>query len=85
MNVQVASPVPGGSGHRHTPGSCRPPGIAEEEYVNDPEDDSLKEAIISSKFDAVADEYNHLLTTQLDSQRHYFEVTAARACCVPTS
>ena len=33
----------------------------------------LKEAMVSSKLDAIAFEYNHLLTSQLDSQRQYFE------------
>lgn len=32
------------------------------------------EAIVASKLDAIAFEYNHLLTAQLESQRQYFEV-----------
>ncbi|WIA10155.1 hypothetical protein OEZ85_010359 [Tetradesmus obliquus] len=33
----------------------------------------MKEALVSSKLDAITLEYNYLLTTQLDSQRQYFE------------
>jgi BRCA1-associated protein len=33
----------------------------------------MKEAQLASKLDAIALEYNHLLTSQLESQRHYFE------------
>jgi BRCA1-associated protein len=33
----------------------------------------VKDVIVSSKLDAITLEYNHLLTTQLDSQRQYFE------------
>ncbi|KAI8465209.1 MAG: brca1-associated protein [Monoraphidium minutum] len=33
----------------------------------------LKDAMVSSKLDAISFEYNHLLTSQLDSQRQYFE------------
>lgn len=32
------------------------------------------EAIVTSKIESVAFEYNHLLSTQLESQREYFEV-----------
>lgn len=34
----------------------------------------LEEALLASKLDAVAQEYNHLLVTQLESQRQYYEV-----------
>jgi len=33
----------------------------------------VKEAMVASKLDAISFEYNHLLTSQLDSQRQYFE------------
>jgi BRCA1-associated protein len=33
----------------------------------------MKEVMVSSKLDAITLEYNYLLTTQLDSQRQYFE------------
>ncbi len=33
----------------------------------------LQEALIASKLDAIAAEYNHLLACQLDSQRQYYE------------
>ena len=33
----------------------------------------LQEALFASKVDAFAQEYNHLLVSQLDSQRQYFE------------
>ena len=33
----------------------------------------MQEALFASKVDAFAQEYNHLLVSQLDSQRQYFE------------
>ncbi|GMH32890.1 hypothetical protein BSKO_00724 [Bryopsis sp. KO-2023] len=36
-------------------------------------DSEKDEAIVTSKLDAIAFEYNHLLTAQLESQRQYFE------------
>ena len=36
-------------------------------------DPALEEALVSSKLDAIASEYDLLLTSQLDSQRKYFE------------
>lgn len=36
-------------------------------------EDELAEALMVSKLDGVAQEYNHLLVSQLDSQRQYFE------------
>jgi BRCA1-associated protein len=41
----------------------------------------MEEAMLSSKLDAVALEYNQLLTSQLESQRQYFEglIATARA------
>lgn len=39
----------------------------------DPGEEAFQQALIASKIDAVAAEYNHLLCSQLDSQRHYFE------------
>lgn len=38
-------------------------------------DPALKRALEDSKMEAVAAEYNHLLASQLDSQRQYFEVS----------
>jgi BRCA1-associated protein len=44
------------------------------EYDADyPLDPGLEEALVSSKLDAIHSEYNQLLTSQLDSQRRYFE------------
>lgn len=40
-------------------------------------DPALKRALEDSKMEAVAAEYNHLLASQLDSQRQYFEVSLA--------
>lgn len=37
------------------------------------ENKQMKEALVSSKLEAISLEYNHLLATQLDSQRQYFE------------
>ena len=34
----------------------------------------LEEAMLASKLDAIAQEYNHLLVSQLESQRQYYEV-----------
>jgi BRCA1-associated protein len=39
----------------------------------------MKDAILASKLDAISWEYNHLLTSQLDSQRQYFEAKLAEA------
>ena len=36
-------------------------------------DIDLQEALFASKVDAFTQEYNHLLVSQLDSQRQYFE------------
>jgi BRCA1-associated protein len=38
----------------------------------------MKEVLVTSKLDAITLEYNHLLTTQLDSQRQYFESRLAQ-------
>lgn len=37
-------------------------------------EDEKNKAIVASKLDSIAFEYNHLLTAQLESQRLYFEV-----------
>lgn len=37
------------------------------------ENKQMKQALVSSKLEAISLEYNHLLATQLDSQRQYFE------------
>lgn len=37
-------------------------------------DPALKRALEESKMEAIAAEYNHLLASQLDSQRQYYEV-----------
>ena len=51
-----------------------------DEYDPDyPLDPGLEEAIVSSKLDAIHTEYNQLLTSQLDSQRRYFEGLLASA------
>ena len=34
---------------------------------------ALENALMTSKMDALALEFNHLLVSQLDSQRHYYE------------
>ena len=48
--------------------------------MDDGDRDEMEEAMLSSKLDAVAMEYNQLLTSQLESQRQYFEglIAAAR-------
>lgn len=46
-------------------------GMDDKEWVSKGE---LEEALLASKLDAVAQEYNHLLVTQLESQRQYYEV-----------
>eukprot|EP00878_Enallax_costatus_P011007 GHUV01011496.1.p1 GENE.GHUV01011496.1~~GHUV01011496.1.p1 ORF type:complete len:327 (+),score=137.85 GHUV01011496.1:94-1074(+) len=42
------------------------------------EQQQLKDALVISKLDAITLEYNYLLTTQLDSQRQYFESLLAQ-------
>ena len=42
-------------------------------------DEELKEAMVNSKVDAIEQEYSHLLATQLDSQRQFFESLLAGA------
>lgn len=42
-------------------------------------DPDLQEALFASKVDAFAAEYNHLLVSQLDSQRLYFEALLRKA------
>lgn len=71
--VEVPSPAqhsqPGCSGRQLGLG----PSASEcgsERCVLDPE---MEEAMVLSKLDALATEYNHLLVTQLESQRSYFE------------
>ncbi|XP_010687940.2 BRAP2 RING ZnF UBP domain-containing protein 1 isoform X2 [Beta vulgaris subsp. vulgaris] len=39
----------------------------------DGEDSEMTGALFSSKFEAITDEYNHLLATQLENQRQYYE------------
>jgi len=39
----------------------------------------VKDALLASKLDAISWEYNHLLTSQLDSQRQYFEARLQEA------
>ncbi|GAB4818298.1 hypothetical protein N2152v2_005344 [Parachlorella kessleri] len=57
----------GPGGHRHHSGA----GLSSKsECGEDPEYD---EALMLSKLDALATEYNHLLVTQLESQRQFFE------------
>jgi len=46
---------------------------------SDPYMRELEEAQLASKLDAIAQEYNHLLASQLDSQRSYFEAQVAAA------
>lgn len=66
---------PGACGHPHNnrpgygSGEC---GEAERCPVCE-HDEDMKEAILSSKLDAIAGEYNHLLSSGLESQRQYFE------------
>lgn len=43
------------------------------------EDEGMKEALLASKLDAITTEYNHLLATQLDSQRQYFETLLSQS------
>ncbi|KAL4444019.1 hypothetical protein ABPG75_011756 [Micractinium tetrahymenae] len=71
--VEVPSPA------QHNQPSCsgrplsRGPPASEcgsEQCLMDPE---MEEAMVLSKLDALATEYNHLLVTQLESQRSYFE------------
>lgn len=62
--VEVPAPVGECSGSHSVNASNSHEGKHEEKDV----------AIVASKLDAIAFEYNHLLTAQLESQRQYFEV-----------
>eukprot|EP00887_Chlorella_sp_A99_P007070 scaffold2.g7070.t1 len=91
--VEVPSPAPAGpggaggaaacaGGRPASRGACPPAPASEcgslgggEGWWPDPE---MEEALVVSKLDALASEYNHLLVTQLESQRHYFEGQLAR-------
>mmetsp|Transcript_32174 Transcript_32174/g.102481 ORF Transcript_32174/g.102481 Transcript_32174/m.102481 type:complete len:294 (+) Transcript_32174:103-984(+) len=55
-------------------GACGSGGEGSEE-----EEDDMEKAMLTSKIEAVAFEYNHLLTSQLESQRMYFEALLKRA------
>ncbi|GAX80832.1 hypothetical protein CEUSTIGMA_g8267.t1 [Chlamydomonas eustigma] len=46
-----------------------------------PGDEELKEAMMTSKLDYISQEYNYLLTSQLDSQRAYYEGLLHAAEC----
>jgi len=61
--VEVASPAPGVGAYEFS--ACC--------HEEDPYRSDLEEAQIASKLDAIAQEYNHLLSSQLESQRKYFE------------
>jgi len=67
--VEVPSPAPGGA-HADECGGC----AHGDDYCGD-----MEEAQLASKLDAIAQEYNHLLASQLDSQRKYFEGLMATA------
>ncbi|RWR75689.1 BRCA1-associated protein [Cinnamomum micranthum f. kanehirae] len=43
------------------------------------DDSGISGALFSSKVDAIVDEYNHLLATQLENQRQYYESLLAEA------
>lgn len=45
----------------------------------DGEDSEITGALFNSKVEAIMDEYNHLLATQLDNQRQYYESLLAEA------
>lgn len=83
--VEVPSPAPAGSsgmaGSRPVSGGgdgseCRPgsgrggAGSGAGEFY----DAAMEEALVSSKLQSIADEYNALMVSQLDDQRKYFEV-----------
>lgn len=69
-----------GSSAPAAPGACSSGTDADLEACTAPdcpvcadENKQMKEALVSSKLEAISLEYNHLLATQLDSQRQYFE------------
>ncbi|GAB2289193.1 hypothetical protein Dimus_023496 [Dionaea muscipula] len=45
------------------------------------EDSQINEVLFSSKVEAIMDEYNHLLATQLENQRPHYESLLAKAKC----
>lgn len=76
--VEVPSPLPAPVSNSSTDdhGGCMDEECRQRgEREMDPE---MEEAIIVSKLDAIAEEYNHLLVNQLESQRDYFEKQVAR-------
>ncbi|KAM7263490.1 hypothetical protein ACFE04_001173 [Oxalis oulophora] len=44
-----------------------------------PEDSGISEALFTSRFEAIVDEYNRLLATQLEAQRQYYEKLISEA------
>ncbi|KAL4855291.1 BRCA1-associated protein [Chlorella vulgaris] len=72
--VEVPSPAqhsrPGCSARPMSAGLAGTSDCGSEHCYGDPE---MEEAMVLSKLDAMATEYNHLLVTQLESQRQYFE------------
>jgi BRCA1-associated protein len=65
----VEVPAPGTNG---TCGECSAAAGSEAELCRGM-DGEMEEALVASKLDALAQDYNHLLVTQLESQRVYFE------------
>ncbi|XLS45246.1 hypothetical protein HN51_002111, partial [Arachis hypogaea] len=43
------------------------------------EDNSMSEALLNSKVEAIVNEYNELLATQLENQKSYFEMLLQEA------
>lgn len=65
----IEVPTPGAGEGSGTTGTSAGASKCDEEKCDDE-----TEVIMASKLDAIAFEYNHLLTAQLESQRQYFEV-----------
>lgn len=72
-----------GAASSYSTGSAAPAGQASSTEEEDcpictREQQQLKDALVTSKLDAITLEYNYLLATQLDSQRQYFESMLAQ-------
>lgn len=68
----TSAAVAGACSSGNDPGLDAPCSVADCPVCAD-ENKQMKEALVSSKLEAISLEYNHLLATQLDSQRQFFE------------
>lgn len=77
--VGGADSTPARRGHRRSASGVATGSYGPSEELGEEEAAAVEEALLASKLDFIAAEYNHLLATQLDSQRQYFEGVVAGA------